>query len=231
MVAVDVLHTGGRYPELVLEYLRSFEGAAVAAYQVPGYLPLIIDDVEEVLPAEAGRSDVAIALGVHPDILAGLPELMACRGGRALVGGLENPGWVPPGLLTQVAQACQQRGIECAFPKPLCALEPHTPVLKQFGEDFRIGRPVFRLVVHEGVIVEAECLLGSPCGLTQWVAEQLVGTPADETIVQRVKVLHHTKPCLASMALDPVLGETVMHLSVDLVEYAAAQALRHAEER
>jgi hypothetical protein len=231
MLTVDLLHTGGRYPEVVLEFLRAQGDGVRGVCQVPPNLPLIIDDPEEVLPDDVGGSDVVIALGVHQDVLAGLPEVMAQRGGRALIGAIEDPGWIRPGLLNQVAHSCQDRGMESAFPKPLCALEPHTPLLKQFGEEYSIGKPRFRFVVEDGVVVEAEALRGSPCGLTHWAAEQLIGCPADERLVERAKVLHHTRPCFASMALDPVHGETVMHLSVDLIQYAAAEALRHAEVR
>ena len=216
---------------MIVEHLRSQGDGVRAVCQVPGNLPLIIDDPEEVLTEEVGAADVVISLGIHQDVLAGLPRLMAERGGRALIGAIDDPGWIKPGLLNQVARACQERGIECIFPKPLCVLEPQTPVLGRFCEEYRIGKPRFRFVVEDGVIVEVEAARGSPCGLTEWVAEQLVGEPADESVVERAKVLHHTRPCLASMALDPIHAETVMHLSVDLIKYAAVEALRHAEER
>jgi hypothetical protein len=229
MLDVDVLHTGGRYAEWVLEYLRSRPGE-VRDYQVIGALPIPIDDAREVLPPEAGSAAVVVSMGAHQDILADLPAIMAERGGRALIACSENPEWLRPGILPQISEKCRARGIECALPKPFCNLEPQGDVLREFCEQFGVGRPQLRLELDDGTVKRAECVRGSPCGLTEWVAERLAGRPADESLVEAAKVLHHTRPCLASMAMDPRLGETVMHLSFYLMEAAVEEALRKARE-
>lgn len=229
LTQVEILHTGGRYQELVREYLGESLGEQVKARQLPDRLPLIVDNARDFIPEEAGTSSVVIAIELHGDLLLELPHLMAERGGRALLVPQEDPSWVRPGLINQITETCQARGIECEFPKPFCHLQPRTPVIKQFAQDYAAGVPELEFAVEGGVISEAPVIRSAPCGLTSWVAPQLVGTQAvEETVVERMKVLHHSRPCLASMNLDPTINDTLMHLSLHLAEFAAAQALRRA---
>ncbi|MCX7597580.1 MAG: DUF166 family protein, partial [Armatimonadetes bacterium] len=176
-----------------------------------------------------GHADVVIAVHIHQDLLVELPELMARNGGRALIVPIEDPGWARPGLVRQVSELCRARGIECEFPKPFCALTPQTPVIKQFSEEYAVGRPRLTMTQLDGVVVEVECLRGSPCGLTAWVAGKLVGTrTADETLAS-VHSLQAAYPCLASMNMDPAYGDTLMHLAVGLLYEAVQEAVRNAK--
>jgi len=55
------------------------------------------------------------------------------------------------------------------------------------------------------------------------VAERLVGVGADEA-EQEAGMLHHHFPCLASMGIDPDFGDTLMHVSGNLLrDHVAAQ--------
>ncbi len=231
MLTVDLVHSGGRYPQVVAEYLSSFDGSQVRQFQVPGWGAVLMEDAADLLPEEIGASDVVVAVAVYQDVLVELPYLMEKHSGRALIAPIEDPNWIRPGLVGQVSRICADKGIECAFPKPFCALQPQTRLIGQFCEQYQIGKPELHLDTADGVITAAEFVRGAPCGLTRWVAEQLVGHPVDESLIQTVKTLHHARPCLASMALDPVLGETVKHLSVDLIEYAARTALEQVENK
>jgi len=127
-----------------------------------------------------------------------------------------------------VTNECSKVGMESAFPKPFCALEPKTPVLQQFCEEYGVGRPDIRIEVQAGKVARAVVLRGSPCGLTHWVAERLVGHPADGSLEAKAAELLHLRPCLATMVLDPALGDTVMHESIRLMEAAARRALATA---
>jgi len=130
-----------------------------------------------------------------------------------------------------VTRACARFGIENAFPKPFCELEPRTPVIAQFCEEYRVGRHEFRIECEAGVITAATCAKGSACGLTAWVVEQLVGQPCDDTLPRTVAELLHLRPCLASMALDTESGDTVMHHSIAIMEQAGRDALEALEVR
>ena len=121
--------------------------------------------------------------------------------------------------------------MESAFPKPFCALEPSTPAIREFCEQFKAGAPKFRLRLSEGTIAEAEVVRGSPCGVTHFVGETLVGLAADDSLPEKAGQLHHTYPCLASMNLDPATGETIMHASLYLIRDRMAEALEEARRQ
>ncbi len=226
-LSVEILHTGGRYPELVEEHLRA-QRAQVTAHPLSGEPREALDRPEEALPAGLGQADVLIAIALPSGVLTALPGVVARGGGKALLAPIEDPEWVGPGLARQLQRLCQEAGLEFAAPMPFCALTPSGETISRFCEQYQVGQPRLQLELAEGVVSVARCLRGAPCGLTHWVTRQLVGVPAAQA-VERAQVLHHARPCLASMALVPGLGDTVMHLSVDLVRRAVANALRRAQ--
>lgn len=227
---VEIVHTGGRYSQRVIAHLSEMSPGNVLAYQVPSALPMVVDDPAEHLPAGLGSGEVIAAIHLHPDLLLEIPSLARGKGVRALIAPIEDPTWIKPGLQRQVTQACANAGIESAFPKPFCSLECSTPAIGEFCEQFRVGVPTFRFTIKEGKIASAEVLRGSPCGLTHFVAQQLVGLPADDTLSERAGHFHHSYPCLASMALDPATGETVMHASLYLLRDRVKEGMEEARE-
>ena len=225
---VEVVHEGGRYAERVIAHLLKMSPGNVDAYQVPRSLPPVLDDAAEYLPAELGAGDVIIAISIHPEILIEIPNLVAGVATRALIAPIEDPNWIKPGLAKQVTQECARRGIESAFPKPFCALEPTTPVIQEFCEEYAVGMPTFRFEIENGKIAAVEVLRGAPCGLTDFVAEQLLGLPADEALPEKAGQFHHAYPCLSTMIMDPALGDTIMHKSLFLLRDRVREALQEA---
>ncbi len=227
---VEVIHTGERYATLVVENLgRRCPDASVKSLVVPDALPLIVDDPDEYLPPELGEADVIIAIHLHPDLLYEIPHAVSGRGTRALIAAIEDPTWLQQGLVGQVTRACARFGIESAFPKPFCALEPASPVIAQLSESFGIGKPEFDVIVEDGVIKEVVFRRGSPCGCTEWAIQRLVGTCVDEDVRHLAAEGLYTYPCLASMAMDAEFGDTIMHRAVALIEDAAERAVKAAE--
>jgi hypothetical protein len=227
-VRVEVVHIGGRYAQRVIAHLSEMSPGNVDAYQVASALPMVLDDAAEYLPAQLGSGEVIVAINLHPELLLEIPSAVRGRSVRALIAPIEDPNWIKPGLQRQVTQACANAGIESAFPKPFCSLECNTPAIMEFCDQFKVGVPTFRFTIEEGKIASAEVLRGSPCGLTRFVAQQLVGLPADDTLPEKAGQLHHSYPCLASMALDPATGETVMHASLYLLRDRVREALDKA---
>ena len=229
MVRVEVVHVGGRYAERVIEHLSAMSPGAVTAFLVPRALPPVLDDPAEFLPAGLGRAEIVVAINIHPELLLEIPERATGGTLRALIAPIEDPSWIKPGLQRQVTLACARHGIESAFPKPFCALEPSTPAIMEFCEQFRVGVPTFSIRIAEGRVAAVEVVRGSPCGLTAFVAEQLVGLPADDLLPKKAGELHHSYPCLASMALDSDTGDTIMHASLSLIVTGVAEALQKAK--
>ncbi len=226
-LSVQILHTGGHYPELVEQHLRS-QGAPVTAYELSADAFEALDDPQRALPPELGAADVVIAIALPPGLITALPPLLADTQGRALLVPVEDPAWVRAGLERQLQGLCKTAGLECAVPMPFCALAGSGEVIRAFCEQYHLGRPRLELEVADGVVTAARCIRGAPCGLTHWVAERLPDTPIDE-VVERAKVLHHSRPCMASMALMRDLGDTLMHVSLDIMRRAAASAVRRAQ--
>jgi len=224
-LSVEVFHIGGRYPREVRDHMAAQAQGLVRDHPLPAALPLIVDDPEAVLPEDAGGAEIIIAINLHQDILDVLPRALAPRGARALIVPIESPEWIRPGLTTQVTRECARFGMESAFPKPLCALNPKTPILMQFCREYKVGRPALEVAVEGGRVAAVNVLAGSPCGLTDWVAERLVGQPADERFERAAVELLHLRPCLATQILDPDTGDTIMHESIRIMEGAAREAL------
>lgn len=185
MVRVEVVHVGGRYAERVIAHLSATSPGNVAAFQVPRALPPVLDDPAEFLPAELGNAEIIIAINIHPELLLEIPE--RAKGGtmRALIAPIEDPSWIKLGLQRQVTLACARHGIESSFPKPFCALEPSTPAITEFCEQFKVGVPAFSIRIADGRVAAVEVLRGSPCGLTAFVGEQLIGLPADDLLPRK----------------------------------------------
>ena len=203
-------------------------GGQVSATQLPHQLPMIVDNPRDFLPAHIGATAVTIAVNIHHDLLAELPFLIAERGSRALIAPREDPNWIRPGLVTQVATACEKLGLESAFPEPFCTLVPNTRIIQQFCEQYQVGQPKFELTIVDNVVTEVRYVRGAPCGLTQWAVAQLVGAEAGEPLIEKVKTLHHSRPCLASMVMVPGMDDTLMHKSLFLFEDSAREALEVA---
>jgi len=230
-VRVEVIHIGGLYPERVIATLERKSPGSITAYQVPSALPLIVDEPAEFLPAQLGNAEVIVAINLHQDLLLEIPHLVRGKATKALIAPLEDPSWIRPGLQRQVTAACAEAEIETAFPKPFCSLVPATPVIAEFCRIYQVGRPEFKIAVREGRIAAVEMIRGSPCGLTKSVADKLVGMNLSEDIVKEAGILHHSYPCLASMATNEDTGDTLMHHSVFMLRDAVAAALGKSVER
>lgn len=231
MLSVAVVHSGGAYATRVREYLESRPGARVTAFEVPANLPLMMDEAEaaEIIPADVREAEVVIAIHLHHALLLELPYVMGKGNGKALIVPREAPDWVRQGQMREVTKGCGRFGIENAFPKPFCAFAPLSPLLKQFGDEYQVGRHQFHVRCQDGRVVSASCATGSACGLTDWVVEELVGRPCDGTLPRAVVELLHLRPCLASMALDDETGDTVMHQSIAIMDEAGQEAFESVE--
>ncbi len=229
MLSVHILHTSGYFWQRLAEHLQSQSaGGEVSVSELPKQLPMIVDYPRQFLPQRTAEADVTIAVHLHHDLLAELPALLSEAGGRALIVPVENPNWVRPGLMGQISRDCDKFDVEVAFPEPFCTLHPATPAIKQFCDEYRVGRPQLELVITEGVVTEACCTRSVPCGLTEWAVERLVGTEADETLIEKANTLHHSRPCLASMTMVPPMDDTLMHKSLFVFEDVVRQALAAA---
>jgi hypothetical protein len=216
----------------------SYVGNIRAAIEVlnPSKLPAFIDDPEKYLPKKIPQADLCVATGLHKDLLLELPMLIQRFGIKGLVVPIEDFVEVPTGLKKQVEEKCQGLGLENAFPKPFCSLEPaeSKPTISRFVTELKIGRPLLKISVgrrgkHE--IIESVVVgRSAPCGSTWYVAKKLVGAETKrDSLYDVIAKAHHSYPCTATMSVDYETKEPILHLGGFIIREEIENALDVAE--
>lgn len=218
----------GRYGERVAANVRENgpKEWTTALLPLPPRLPAVIDDPADVLPAAIPRADLLVSLHETPGAADLIPDIAKACAAGAVLAAVDDRAACPPGLENQVRKRLAAEGIACAFPRPLCAFDggPH-PLLAAFASAF--GRPRFRIGRDGDRVASVAVLRDAPCGSARFVASILPGTRVTEA-ADTGALRHHHHPCLASMAIDPDLNDTIMHLSGYVVRAAIASALKRS---
>ena len=196
-------------------YDRRFASDIAAVIELPAALPHLLENPAEYVPADIPHHDVALAINIHEQVLVEFARRCGEYGTRGLVVPMEAQDWVSGAARKQIRDLCAQTGVEVDFPKPFCDFDPPDgSVLARFRSRFCIGRPQVDLTVKGGIIEEAHVGVSAACGATYYVARWLVGrSVADDLAHEVVAKRLHSYPCMASMAWDDELGDTVMHVA------------------
>lgn len=232
--------------------LRSFSENIFYYKEIGKGLPQFIDNPENYLPEDFPDLDFLLVVGIHEDLLAGLPDFLEEKNIKAVIVPIENPKWVPPGLQTQVLEAFEKVGIQAAFPKPFCSLNPQEDeynkvgfnltekhnYIKEFVEYFKIGRPQisFKLSKNNKAIEDSCVIRSAPCGSTFYIVQQLKGKYIEngkkdnESLNEKISKAHHSYPCNASMDQDSILRDSILHVGGYLVRNAVRKALNLEEQ-
>jgi hypothetical protein len=207
----------------------------IEVWQAPAVLPPIVDYPEDHLPETLPASDLILSFAEIKGVAELLPEIARMTGAQAVIVAVDNEAWLPRGLARQVRRWLGDIGVASATPKPLCSLTETSfgvarreeveyagegegaALIAQFAHYF--GRPKLKLTVdpETRVIVAAEVERDAVCGCARHVAQGLVGVSVDEAEIT-AGLLHHHYPCLASMGKDPAFGDTLMHVSGNLLK-------------
>jgi hypothetical protein len=199
-------------------------------WTAPKILPPMIDYPEDYVPDTLPPADLVLAFGEHKGIAELIPDVARVTGARAVIAPIDSEAWLPRGLARQLRGWLEEMGVACVTPKPLCSLtETHyslarrkrveydDPLIAEFARYF--GQPELRLTVDPDTrqITAAEVRRDAVCGCASFVAEGLVGLSADEAEYE-AGMRHHHFPCLASMGIDPDYGDTLMHISGNILK-------------
>src|SRR3972149_9657004 len=134
----------GLYCESCKYNVYSFVKNVRAAIQLPNPadLPAFVDNPEEFMPKKLPEADVCLASGLHRDLLLELPAHLKGAGVKALIAPIEDWQEFPRGGRKQRGGEGRELGLECAFPKPFCTLEPEKdkPTIARFIEEPQVGR-------------------------------------------------------------------------------------------
>lgn len=195
-------------------------------------LPSFVEDVSPYLPDNMPDSDLLIVIGVHQDILASLPQIVEKTGAKAVIVPLEDPTWCPLGLQKQIEPDLEQMNVEYSFPKPFCSLKPDdtTPIINEFIELSSMGMPLVEVDIENELFTEdCKVLRSAPCGSSYYVIENLKMKHISD-VEKDISKYHHAYPCTASMAIDSVLGDTILHKAGYMIQAAVKNAMRHAKK-
>ena len=208
----------------------------IEVWQAPTVLPPIVDYPEDFLPDELPPADLILSFAEHKGVAELLPDIARMTGARAVIAAVDNETWLPRGLARQLCgwladvRHPHGTGVACVTPKPLCSLtETHYGVgrrqqieydnalIAEFARHF--GRPELRIAVdpQTRTIVSVDIVRDAVCGCARHVAEGLIGVSVDDA-EQQAGLLHHHYPCLASMGIDTAFGDTLMHVSGNLLK-------------
>jgi len=211
----------GLYCESCKYSVYSFVRNVRAAIQFPdpAELPAFIDNPEEYMPPKLPKADICLVSGLHKDLLLELPQQIKKAGIKALITPIEDWQEVPTGIRKQLTEKCKELGLECAFPKPFCTLEPEKdkPTIARFIEETKVGRPLLEIstmkIGKDEVIEYAAVRRSAPCGSTWYIARKLAGVSTEKDILyDAIAKAHHSYPCTATMVTDPETKEPILHI-------------------
>lgn len=198
----------------------------------PANLPAFIDNPDEHMPKKIPKVDLCIASGLHKDLLLELPNRLHAAGVKGLIVPIEDFVEVPSGLRKQVEEKCLELGLESAFPKPFCSLEPSEdkPIISRCVTELRIGKPLLEISTARkdkcDAIEAAVAGRSAPCGSTWYVARKLTGVATEKEILyDAIAKAHHSYPCTATMSVDPEAKEPILHLGGFIIREAVEKAL------
>ena len=218
------------------ENLKNYSGSVYFYEKIGENLPGFIEEPEDYLPKNIPQVDFLLVIGIHQDLLSGLPEYLKNTKIKAVIVPVENPKWVPPGLQVQIIKNFEQFGIQAAFPKPFCALSKELNEhnregfnitknrnnIAEFIEYFKIGVPIISFLLNkEGNAILDSCVLQSaPCGSTYFILQQLKSkyiSNGELSLNERISKAHHSYPCNASMDQDSILKDSILHVGGYLI--------------
>jgi len=156
-----------------------------------------------------------ITYSLHPDITPEIVRQCGKHGAKAVI---IPGGRARAGLDAQKVGA--EYGIEVVIEEICCALATgDNAIINEFAS--RFGRPEFEVRIDNGKITSARVLRSSPCGATNFIAQNLVGLDITDAPA-KAGLLSSQYPCRA------VRGTTTgIHSSATL----HAEAVRDAIEK
>ena len=204
------------------------ENWEIQVYELPRNLPVIVEEAEDLLPYKLSPCNLILSLGENSAVAQLLPDLAKNVKAEAVIAPIDDSRWLPPGVKKQVSAELKQLGIASAFPKPFCSLTGNTGnrLIDEFAEKF--GRPKLEVRLEDETIREVKVIRGSPCGSTEFAARRLVGAKVSEAPA-KAGLLVQIFPCLASRSLDSEYGDSLIHLSANIIRGAILEALAKAE--
>ena len=207
-------------------------------WRAPVFFPMVIDYPEEFIPIGLPATDLILSFAEHKAIAELIPDIAKQTGAKAVIVAVDNENSLPRGLARQLRGWLENMDVACATPKPLCSLteidygvtrrqrlEHNSTLIAEFAHYF--GKPEFSIVVdpRSRTIVSAEVKRDTVCGCARHVAQKLIGVSVEEAEYE-AGMAHHHYPCLASMGIDVDFGDTLLHISGNIMKDSVAEQVK-----
>jgi NAD-dependent dihydropyrimidine dehydrogenase PreA subunit len=225
MLRIYIL-SSGKYGSRIINNIAQmgFAPQIVGIHEVPENLPEFLDDVDEFIPENLPEADLILSVGLYGDINMIIPIIASKTGAKSIIAPIHDPKQIPPGLQKEIESLVDATII---FPKPFCTLKPvGDKYIDEFAETF--GKPELEIDANN-LIKNVEIKRGAPCGSTEFVGEMLVNIPVEEAEFE-AGMRYHNYPCLASMSVDPQIGDTLMHIAGYKIKEAVKKELGFASK-
>jgi hypothetical protein len=198
-------------------------------WRAPLVLPPVIDYPEDYLPTDLPLVELILSFAENKGVAELLPDIAQMTKAMGVIAPVDNESWLPRGLARQLRNWLDRIGVSCATPKPLCSLTEYdflvsrrerlpynNDVISEFAKYF--GQPEFEIHVNPNnrLITSIEVKRDAVCGCARYVAQQLIGVSVNEA-EEKAGLAHHHYPCLASMGIDNDFGDTLMHISGNIM--------------
>ncbi|MFC2177284.1 DUF166 domain-containing protein [Actinomycetota bacterium] len=230
----------GEYGERHVNNVREHAPSdwTVETWRAPSQFPIVIDYPEDYVPETLPAADLILSFPEVSGVAELIPDVAKVTGAKSVVAAVDSEAWLPRGLARQLRGWLERMDVFCVTPKPLCSLtETHFGIKRGIWEEYSdpyisefahlFGRPQLRIEVDPTTreITSAEVERDAVCGNTRFVAERLVGLSADDA-AEQADLLHHHYPCLASMGQDTDFGDTLMHVSGNVLKDNVAEQVK-----
>jgi len=205
---------------------KSYANLLVGIHEFPEDLPPFIEEPSQFMPPKLPECDLILAIGIHPDLLIALPEVVQKTGAKAVIAPAEDSKKTPAGVLEQLRKELEAMDVEFEAPKPFCALEKTgKPIIDAFV-DLGFGKPVLRIEMSPDgkMFIGAGVLRDAPCGSTWFVAKKLSWTDISG-YKETISGAHHSYPCTGSMDKDPQIGDTILHKAGYIIREAVEDGM------
>jgi thymidylate synthase len=211
-------------------------------WNAPQVLPPVIDYPEDYLPKELPEVELILSFAENKGVAELLPDIAQMTKAKAVIAPVDSEAWLPRGLARQLRVWLERIGVSCATPKPLCSLTEHdygvtrrerntydSPIISEFAKFF--GQPEFAVEVDpkSRIITSVEVKRDAVCGCARYVAEKLIGISSNEA-EEKAGLAHHHYPCLASMGIDSDFGDTLMHISGNILRDKIGEQVKPFKE-
>jgi hypothetical protein len=196
----------------------------IAVYQFPKNMPKIIENPEHFFPKNIVDCDIILSLGENPSLATLLPSLVKLTKAKAVIAPVDNPSWLPKGVITQISKELKDLNVQYAFPMPFCSLNSNTgsSLIDEFAK--RFGRPELQIELKDDKIKKIRILRGSPCGSTHYMCQGLSDLEKNQAS-KRAGLLIQIFPCLASRSSSSISKKPLIHVAALLAMDAVLKSL------